>query len=884
MSEIPKYTPVDKVPLPPPDAKVYTTACDHCIVACGYKVYVWPEGREGGPRKGSNALGVDYPAPKGFGGVWISPNQHAVVPVNGQMNNVLVLPDKDAEAVNLGGNHSVRGGLLAKKCYSPNAPTADRLQHPLLRVNGKLEPISWDDAIAIMAAVSKHVIAKYGASAWAMKHYSYQYWENTYAISKLAYESIETPAACQHDKPSEGDDTPGMDDSGIITFCVSYEDWKKADVIFISGSDPYETKSTLFTTWMMNGPKLIFANPRKSTGVAYGEANGGLWLDVIPGSDTVLHMAIARLIIENGWEDKEFLAKWIGNVWESDSGFGRGWRETPWQWRTTWGKVQTDWEGYKKWLLSQKESDLDTAVKITGVAREKILKAAEMLAKPKADGTRVKASFAFEKGLYFSNNYLNTLSLAALGFVCGAGNREGQMIARLGGHQRGWLQATSYPASKSPDKLPGRRRAWLNLDKWVRQGKAKFAWVMGTTWTGAMAASQDLEKAFRRQTSEHPVQVTSKDRETAIKQLIDRIEQGGMVIADSDIYLIKPMGAEFADIVLPAATWGEVDFARANGERRLRLYSKFMDPPGEAQPDWWAIAKFAKAMGFEGYDWKTSADVFDEAARVSRGGVLDYYPLVWLAKQQGKKGHEALRELGTTGIQTPIRYVDGKLVGTKRLHDPQAQLGSPDGPTVHAQWLTAFNTQTGKALIQKSPWDMWSDFYTRITPKGDELWLTLGRVNELWQSSFDDIRKAYIMQRWPDSFVEIHPEDAAARGVESGDLVELYSDDVLVQDDGFILTDDTEWTFTEKMKRGYIRVASGRVEAVAIVTDGVKKGVMFTNFLWSASPANALTHAVPDMVTERYPWKLGKARVRKLGESPFKRDDRFMSFLPRTII
>lgn len=884
MADKPTYERLDKVPLPPPDAKVHTTACDYCAVGCGYKVYVWPEGREGGPRKGANAFGIDYPAPRGQGGLWISPNQHSVVPVNGTMHNILVLPDSETDVVNPGGNHSIRGGTLAKKCYTPDGATKDRLQYPMLRVNGQLERISWEDAVEIIAAVSKHVIATYGESAWAMKHYSYQYWENTYAITKLTRESIGSPAICVHDKPSEGNDTAGVDDSGFITFAASYDDFGKADVIFVSGTDPYETKTSLFTSWMMHGPKLIFTNPRKSTGIAYGEANGGLWLDLIPGTDTVLHLAMARIIIENGWEDKEFIAEWVGNTFDSDSGFGRGWRETPWQWRTTWGRVQTDWEGYKKWLLSQKESDLAVAEQITGLSREKIILAAEMMAKPKADGSRPKTSFVFEKGNYWTNNYGNTLSFAALALICGAGNREGRVVSRLGGHQRGWQQAAGYPISKSPDKLPGRRRSWLNLDKWVAQGKARFAWVMGTTWTGAMAGTSYLEKTFRRMTSQHPVQVTSKDKATAIRQLIERVDNDGMMVVDSDIYPIKPMASEFADILLPAATWGEVDLTRANGERRLRLYEKFMDAPGEAQPDWWAIAKVAKAMGFSGYDWKDSNDVFEECARFSRGGLLDYYPLVWYAKQVGKKGHEFLREMGTTGMQCPIRYEDGKLVGTKRVHDPSLKLGTPDGPTVHPKWLTAFNTHSGKALIHKSPWDLFSDFYTRITPKDGELWLTLGRINEVWQSLFDDMRKGYLMQRFPENFVEINPADAAARGIENGDVVELYSDDILVEDDGFIMTDDNEWTFTERMKRGYIKQTSGSCKGIAMVTDGVRQGVMFTYFLWPGNEANSLTHAVPDAITERYPWKLGKAKVRKLGESPFKHDQRFMSFVPRTII
>lgn len=118
--------------------------------------------------------------------------------------------------------------------------------------------------------------------------------------------------------------------------------------------------------------------------------------------------------------------------------------------------------------------------------------------------------------------------------------------------------------------------------------------------------------------------------------------------------------------------------------------------------------------------------------------------------------------MGTHGIQTPIRWranptesaeylayagsyssrkVPGVLVGTKRLHDPEHDFGEPEGPTVHGKWLTAFNTHTGKAILHKSPWEDFADFYERIRPRGDELWVTSGRVNEIWQSSFDDDRR-----------------------------------------------------------------------------------------------------------------------------------------------
>lgn len=881
MSDKQNYTPQDHVPLPPPNAKLHTTVCDYCIVGCGYNAYTWPVGEEGGPQADQNALGSSFPGT--ILSPWISPNQHNIVSIDGQPHHAVVLPDFASQVVNKGGNHSIRGGTLALKCYNPDTPTRDRLKYPQIRVNGELQRVDWDIALDVMAAVSKHVLKNYGEAAWAMKTYSYEFFENTFAISKLAFNSIGTPAYSPHDKPGAGSDTAGVDDSGIITFSASYQDWSESDVIFISGTDPFETKTILFTSWMMNGPKLIMALPRRTSGVAYAEANGGLFLQVIPGSDTLLHLAISRIVLENGWEDAEFIQKWTASNWEIEMGMGRGTRNTPWQWRTTWGQFGTDFAGYKEWLLNYEPATLENASKVTRVPQTKILQAAEMLT---GGGTeRPKASFGFEKGNYWSNNYLNTASFAAMGLLCGAGNRPGQVISRLGGHQRGWISGGSYPLEKSPEKLPGRRKIELDLDRWVEDGNVRFAWVIGTTWTGAMAASQELAHRFREMTVENPNQITSLEKQSIIDTLIARVDSNGMVVVDSDIYQVEPIGTEIADIVLPAAAWGEHDAARCNGERRLRLYSKFYDPPGESQPDWWAISRFAQKMGFDGYEWDDDNDVFEEAARFSRGGVLDYNVLVWHARQNGKKGHEALRELGTQGIQTPIRWVDGEMVGTQRLHDSTLELGSPEGPTTHPKWLTHFKSQSGKALFMKSPWELFNDFYERVTPDPEkgEMWLTTGRINEVWQSAFDDMRKPYIKQRWPDTFVEIHPEDAARFGIESGDNVRMWNDDVLIQTGGWVKVKGSDFSFTALNDQGLIRIGSGEAFAVAIVSEDVGRGVLFTNFLHPSSPANSLVHRVPDPITNRYRFKLGKAHIEKIGESPFKHSFEEMTFKSRTV-
>jgi arsenite oxidase large subunit len=76
--------------------------------------------------------------------------------------------------------------------------------------------------------------------------FSYQYYENTYALTKLALAKVRTPVWAPHDKPAAGSDTPGLSDAGIDAFSAAYEDWRDSDVIFVSGATLYETKSILF--------------------------------------------------------------------------------------------------------------------------------------------------------------------------------------------------------------------------------------------------------------------------------------------------------------------------------------------------------------------------------------------------------------------------------------------------------------------------------------------------------------------------------------------------------------------------------------------------------------------------------------------------------------
>ena len=886
----PYYIPETNVPLPPKGADVISTACDYCIVACGYQVYRWPVAgnHNGGPKASQNAFDADFPVETL--GPWVAPNQHNIVLHKGEPHHVIIMPDKKAHSVNTGGDSSLRGGCIAQKCYNPQKPTRDRLTVPLMRMYGILTPVPWDFALDIAAAVGKHVIDTHGVNAYGVKTYSYQYIENTYAITKYALRHINTANFTFHDTPSNVTSTPGFRDAGFDNFGPSYEDWRDAETLLICGTDPYETKTILWTQWIMkgiqNGQKTIMMVPRRTAGVAYSEENGGIWLDVNPGTDLLVVNAIARTIVENGWEDSDWIKQWVNNKWESSSGFGQGTRNTPWQWRTTWGKFQTKgFEDWKKWLLAQKEFSVENAAEVSGVDAAKILKAAEYLAKP-VNGKRPKSSVMIEKGFYWSNNTGNTQAISALGIIVGAGGRPGQVIGRAGGHQRGGQSGGGYPRNKSPMKVPGRRRRALDTDTWTMAGHTRFAHVIGTTWIQSMAGSQQLAKRFHEMTSANPHQVRSYDKQEIIDTLIKRADSGGMVVINQDIYLVDPIGAQFADIVFPAATWGEDNFMRANGERRLRLYQKFYDPPGDAKPDWWIISNLARRMGFDGFDWKNTNEVAEEASRFSRGGRKDFHMVKVAAHREGKTLHQKMAELGTEGIQGPVfMKADGSLEGTKRLHDTTRKLDpeGPEGGNVYNKKLTHFNSQTGKCNIQKSPWNLFSDYWEWMKPKGDELWCTSGRTNERWQSGFDDRRRPYIVQRWPENYVEISIEDAKERGIESGDYVMVYSDRVPSLKEVSLGIEGADYSFSGQMKNDNVELTKAAVTGVAMVTRHIKKGVVFMDFLQTEQPANALEGRIVDWISGNYNYKMGVARVKKIGESPYKKTFWSMSFAPRDI-
>src|SRR5690606_35962240 len=79
----------------------------------------------------------------------------------------------------------------------------------------------------------------------------------------------------------------------------------------------------------------------------------------------------------------------------------------------------------------------------------------------------------------------------------------------------------------------------------------------------------------------------------------------------------------YADLVLPAAGWGEKEGTMTNSERRISYLSKFTEAPGEALPDAEILIKFAQKMGFKGFNFSSMSEVYTEYAQLTKGTRID---------------------------------------------------------------------------------------------------------------------------------------------------------------------------------------------------------------------------------------------------------------------
>ena len=362
----------------------------------------------------------------------------------------------------------------------------------------------------------------------------------------------------------------------------------------------------------------------------------------------------------------------------------------------------------------------------------------------------------------------------------------------MGGHQEGY----SRPDYPGPQPAP-------YIDQLLileRKGGVHHIWGCDHYKTTLNAFK--FKQAYKKRTDlvkDAMLTVPYGDRDAMVKAIMAAIKKGGLFAVDVDIVPTKI--GEACHVWLPAATSGEANLTSMNGERRMRLTERYMDPPGQAMPDCLIAARIANNMErvlreqgkakeadkFKGFDWKTEEDAFmDGYHGHEKGGQFVTY--------------ERLRAMGTNGVQEPATdFKDGKLVGTKRLF--------ADGK---------FNSKDGKATFMETKWRGLEAPGKQAEKDKWPFLINNGRSNVAWQNAYLDQDNEFVMDRMPYPLVQLNPADMTELKLKQGDLVEIYNENGSTQAMAYPTT-------TAKRKQAFMLFANPNGVQGNVVSPGVNE-------------------------------------------------------------
>jgi arsenite oxidase large subunit len=823
---------IDRLPIIPADAREHNVVCHFCIVGCGYKAYSWDVNRQGGTAPDQNKFGVDLSeqqAPETE--AWYSPAMYNIVKQNGKDVHLVIKPDPDC-VVN-SGLGSIRGARLAEESYSRTTfSQMQRLTDPLVWRYGQMQPTSWDDALDLVARVTAAVIREQGEDGLIVSAFDHGGagggYENTWGTGKLYFEAMKIKNIRIHNRPAYNSEVHATRDMGVGELNNCYEDAELADTIVAVGTNALETQTNYFLNhWIPNlrgqsmtkkeeelpdephaPARIVIVDPRRTVTVNACEAAAGkdnvLHLAINSGTDLALFNALFTYVADQGWVDREFIE--ASTLREASS-------------RPPLYPARGVSEANPGHLTSFEEAvdgcrmSIEEAAEITGLGPADIVKAAEWIAMPKEGGARRRTMFGYEKGLIWGNdNYRTNGALVNIALATGNVGRLGGGVVRLGGHQEGYARPS--------DAHVGRPAAYV--DQLLIAGDGGVHHIWGCDHYKTTLNAHEFKRVYKRRTDmvkDAMNAVPAGDREGMVGAIINAIRQGGLFAVNVDI--VPTRIGEACHAILPAATSGEMNLTSMNGERRMRLTERYMDPPGQAMPDCLIAARIAnhlervlRKMGddsyadqFQGFDWQTEEDAFIDGYQANApGGEHVTY--------------ERLRAMGTNGFQEPATgFEDGKIVGSTRLYTEGV-----------------FSTDDGRARFMDAPWRGLQAPGKEQQKAAYAFLINNGRTNHVWQSAYLDVQNDFVMDRWPYPFIEMSPDDMAEIGVGEGDLVEVYND-------------------------------AGATQAMVYPTPTARRGETFMLFAFPTGvQGNVVNAGTNELVIPNY--KQTWANIRKLADAP----------------
>ena len=659
--------------------------------------------------------------------------------------------------------HPVNRGKLCPKGLSEHhiIDTENRLQYPLLRKHGKQVRVSWEEALSVMAEKFRATQEKYGANSLGVISTGQLLTEEFYALGKLIqlgfgtnnYDGNTTlcmASAVSGYKLSFGSDGPPG----------AYEDLERADVVLLIGANIADNHPILcqYLTGNTN-QTLVVADPRVSKTAMMAD----LHLPVKPRSDLALINGIAHILCRYNLVNREY-------VDAHTDGFA---------------EFETFLESYTPERVSE----------ITGISVDTLHQVAFLYG-------RAKAGFI---GWTMGVNH-STLGTATVNAICNLALLTGQ-IGRPGASPfsiTGQCNAMGTREAGFASSMPGYRK----FDNAVERAELAALWNIdehrlpvkrGLAYPDIIEAT--IAKKVRALWIIATNPLVSYPNQETLKHGLNNLD----FLVVQDCYHPTPT-TELADLVLPAAVWGEKEGTYTNSERRVSKCNKAVEPVGEARSDFDIFLAVAATIGkreelYPG--WTTVEDAFNEWRRVSKGRLCDYSGISYQMLRDHGAVQWPLAEGATPELATRL-YADGK-----------------------------FEFPDGRAKLICADWAPFPE-----QPGGDYPFvLNTGRTVEHWHTR-TKTREVPILERLsPRAWLEMNPRDAKRLGLRSHDAIDVVS-------------------------------RRGRVNGVELrLTEITAPGMVFMPFHFAETNVNEVTQDIFDPISREPNYKQCAVRVERTGAS-----------------
>jgi ferredoxin-nitrate reductase len=595
------------------------------------------------------------------------------------------------------GRICAKGALLGETVATP-----DRLTQPMLRATRfePFRPAHWDVVIGRVARRLQQIIAAHGPDAVGFYGSGQLDTESAYLACKLFKGCLHTNNTDSNSRLCMASAVAGYRSSlGSDGPPCCYEDVDLADVILVIGANPAEAHPVLF--YRVRAARaarpemtLIVVDPRRTPTARAAD----LHLKVRPGGDVALLNALCRLVLDFGGADHGFIAHHT-----------------------------TGFDAFRAFLSEQKLPELCAAAGVD-------LPLLEQVARRVARAQGVLSLYCMGMGqstvgTWKCNSLINLHLLTGQIGKPGAGpfSLTGQPNA-MGGREAGLLshQLPGYRFVDDPQHRRDMERAWKQPEGSIRstpgltavemfraleKGTLKAIWIAATN---PLVSLPDLHQARRA------------------------LARAELVIVSDAFHPTETTLA--ADVLFPAAAWGEKEWTSTSSERLVSWSPRLFDPPGAALPDWQVLARLGRALGFAGFDYTGAAEVWEEFRQLTTGRPCDM------------TGITARRLRAERHVYWPCPSEEHR--GSQRRYLDQV-FPTPDG---RARFLPRLHQPPREATDHEFP-----------------LVLTTGRLYAHWHTLTRTAKCDRLVRRDGGAFLEIHPDDAGRLGLAEGDVALVSS-------------------------------------------------------------------------------------------------------------